>query len=813
MTHKHISFSDSIVMKELEKVAYKKKLVEDEVYIPILNKKASFIKLQSSGDVFFDAIALASALREKGFVKQAKALEERAVEFKKIAGEDQGDKYNWWEEEGDSLLNHAHPEDKVELPSSGGHGLVEDEVEQHRRMLNSVNRQPTGKMANLDSKMLVIQAINALAQGAAPAPAAPASPVEGDDAALKADLNSAKKKLAASILSLSEFFDQNFDLDAVTLNESNYIVTSNGQVLAIAAEDYPAINDRIANYNKWLQDIVMIQGQLTLIIGIDPANIENVPLTLNTTALLNFANKFNIPKAKELVTNYTNYKSLLSSSTNVPVTNNDIPRRSARGANFAQTDIKKEADDKEKAKEVLSIMNKQALEIWRLLPTALEKEYKAINAITTAAKQKVLESIATLKGKINSVYNEINKTDIAPEDSIDINIAQSLSGMTASLIKVANGALLIADIKKQLDESNIISGIESNKTNFDNKIKSAEVVLGTGTKLKIDSAQLKIDIEGLKNIRKEKASSVSAEKLRFISKDIAFYSKIYNIINSNKDKSFSYMQAQNEFLKEHTIESLENLVKQFHENVVRAERDWRLNKPAMILNENLKKVAADSPSPYGPDLPKGRTPPTPGGGVGGGGSGGGGGGVKQTHSELLTRNIVLMQREQGDFAVYMSKKNPSAVGALATGLTLHSVKDDGVWGPNTESSLRQIQEIIDKDPTLKNSVQGKIEPAKPAPGESDEQINNRVGINVMVIRRALAIAGNSNYKDYLNEAISSKGYDMIPTTYTDPTTGTPEASMPIDNGIQITGGVLRSLLGLKNYLLDNNYSPMSGETK
>jgi hypothetical protein len=160
MTLKHISYSDSIVMKELEKVAKKNNLVKDE---PI-QKKAS-IKLGSSEDLFLDIITLSSALREKGFVKQAEKLEEKAMFYKQAEKDVQENKYEWWEETGSSLVDYSHLcDDFEEVPSSKGYGYVENVNEIHKLLEQSLARQPKGKQGSEDNKGIIVKAINALAQ-------------------------------------------------------------------------------------------------------------------------------------------------------------------------------------------------------------------------------------------------------------------------------------------------------------------------------------------------------------------------------------------------------------------------------------------------------------------------------------------------------------------------------------------------------------------------------------------------------------------------------------------------------------------------
>jgi hypothetical protein len=160
MTYKHIGFSESIVMKELEKVAYRTNLVQNDP-----EPEKVVIKLASTNDLFLDTITLAIALRDNGFVKQAEKLEEKALQYKMASNDpNDTDKYNWWQEDGKTLIDHCHqPDDYTEIPSSKGYGLVENQNEIHKILEQVVQHQPMGK-AGSQNKEIIAMAINALGQ-------------------------------------------------------------------------------------------------------------------------------------------------------------------------------------------------------------------------------------------------------------------------------------------------------------------------------------------------------------------------------------------------------------------------------------------------------------------------------------------------------------------------------------------------------------------------------------------------------------------------------------------------------------------------
>jgi len=186
MTYKHIGFSDSIVMKELEKIAREKNLIQaedpiEQSMLKIASRvegKGKEINLTAStGDVFDDAILIAAALRNRGFVTQAENLEARAILYKQAYNdgerpepdtEQDKAKYGFWSEEGKDLIDAAHEVDSFDkMVSSLDEGFVENINEIQERMIASTNKQPTGNVqakqaSKKKARDLVILALSAL---------------------------------------------------------------------------------------------------------------------------------------------------------------------------------------------------------------------------------------------------------------------------------------------------------------------------------------------------------------------------------------------------------------------------------------------------------------------------------------------------------------------------------------------------------------------------------------------------------------------------------------------------------------------------
>lgn len=207
--YKHISANDSEVMQEFTKIAKAKGLIKQDTAIQravraVQNdlqatpKKISKTSFVSTGNFGQDMLKLCDGLRETGLVAQAETVEKlflslNAHEIGYKKAQTYVPMYGAWKETGEDLLNEAHPEGSVEMAEAGDElGVVEDKLEQHKKIKQVVEKDPTGKLASLDdfgrltSKAQVLatlkMVLGAPAAPTAPAPAAtaPAPPVKTD---------------------------------------------------------------------------------------------------------------------------------------------------------------------------------------------------------------------------------------------------------------------------------------------------------------------------------------------------------------------------------------------------------------------------------------------------------------------------------------------------------------------------------------------------------------------------------------------------------------------------------------------------------
>lgn len=91
-------------------------------------------------------LSLCVKLRSEGFEKQAENLENKFLLYKAATTH----LYRVFDEDGEDLINAAHPDGEVKVEDAqDGHGIVETVVTEHNKLLDKVNKTPTGKLASL----------------------------------------------------------------------------------------------------------------------------------------------------------------------------------------------------------------------------------------------------------------------------------------------------------------------------------------------------------------------------------------------------------------------------------------------------------------------------------------------------------------------------------------------------------------------------------------------------------------------------------------------------------------------------------------
>lgn len=138
-------FDDSEVMRELERLEAKKN--PDAVWKPEMKKRAS--AEFKSDDPFHNTIVLVAKLREAGRNADADSL------MTKLAAYQNTHLYRAIDEDGEDLLDFAYPDGDVEVsPSKDGHGKVETPQSQHKKIVDIIQKTPTGKYSTAQDRLL-----------------------------------------------------------------------------------------------------------------------------------------------------------------------------------------------------------------------------------------------------------------------------------------------------------------------------------------------------------------------------------------------------------------------------------------------------------------------------------------------------------------------------------------------------------------------------------------------------------------------------------------------------------------------------------
>lgn len=143
MTFKHAKFEDSVIMRSLERVAKEKGLIKDE---PIQKTASAQVDLKPSESFMQNILTLCAGLRAQGFDKHANELEVNFLAYKQAANV----LYETDPKAGEKQIRDAHPKGspKLEGVESGDLAVIETVIDEHLKLLDIVNKKPTGKLAS-----------------------------------------------------------------------------------------------------------------------------------------------------------------------------------------------------------------------------------------------------------------------------------------------------------------------------------------------------------------------------------------------------------------------------------------------------------------------------------------------------------------------------------------------------------------------------------------------------------------------------------------------------------------------------------------
>ena len=756
MTYKHIGFSDSIVMKELEKVAYRTNLVQND---PEQEKVAT--KLTTTDDLFLDTITLATALRDNGFVKQAEKLEEKVLQYK-IASKDD-DKYNWWQETGSSLIDYSHQvDDYEEIPSAKGDGVVENQNEIHKILEDVLKHQPTGKVGS-QNKEIVVMAINALGQD--------------QTATLIKELNDSKKSAIEAIQEFKKDLNGKKDFDVLKVDDSTEkkIFANNIIFEKLPEAERTDITWQINNLNyvKGEIDYFKKMSNSDTNVFIDwvlSADFNNrfINPTFNNVGFLNLKNQ-----VSNLVKNLR--KKIVDLTANP-------------GSEMPLYNIPASATNKQQQQDINTQLNPVKQKVssdldnyYIKLYNVAQKSNNKIKNILESAKNDIFN---TINSKIEKIENlEFKNITLDPVISTNENFSKILVKIQQYKFDEKNGPLIL-DI---LIEDNMYKPVENDINNFSNKVIQLENFTSTfAKKFEISSIYIEKTSNIVSNLRKLSnllISNSQESKEMEIQKLITLYTNVLEALSKNdSEKQFYFNRAYNKKNVDanFVMKDLDAADKGIKSDIAAWSKKLGINiqvvESSFFNSKELIKIGQWIS--VGPGTTSGSTKSqSVSQSVSGVASPGGSSQISTREGSEVATAVVEMQKmiiEYGKFANIQSIIN---------------LAKDGAWGPKTTAALSEIKKNISYN--VKKA--GEIREQKP---EEKNIIIETANFNKDIMIKALVLSGDTRYS--ISEVFGSY-IDIIPLSMSDNT-----IELGVNDGIMLTLNDLQSLGSLKN-LLDKNY--------
>src|SRR5713101_2217630 len=138
MTYKHNDFQSSPTMRSLAKIASNNGWIKAEV----AEEKPAQPDLFPTTNLTQNILKLCNGLRNSGLNKYAEELEGKLMNYKQA-----NSLYETSNEEGKDLIDAAHPKGSHKLEGVEGDAVIETILDQHIKILDKINKKPTGKLA------------------------------------------------------------------------------------------------------------------------------------------------------------------------------------------------------------------------------------------------------------------------------------------------------------------------------------------------------------------------------------------------------------------------------------------------------------------------------------------------------------------------------------------------------------------------------------------------------------------------------------------------------------------------------------------
>ncbi len=140
MSWKHAKFDDSAVFRSLEKIAQQKGMIKNSEIVKSAEKSSD---LTPSNNLTDNVMKLCAGLRAQGFDNRASELESKFINYKRAET-----LYETSKEEGEDLVDAAHPKGSHKLEGVDGDATIETIIDQHLKLVEISNKAPTGKLSN-----------------------------------------------------------------------------------------------------------------------------------------------------------------------------------------------------------------------------------------------------------------------------------------------------------------------------------------------------------------------------------------------------------------------------------------------------------------------------------------------------------------------------------------------------------------------------------------------------------------------------------------------------------------------------------------
>lgn len=149
-----MKFEQSEVLRELERQAVKKGFFDPTEKEIVQHAAKQIKKIEPTGNLFVDLCILADGLQARGYVKQANELAKKIALYKTA----EVHMYRAIDEDGEDLLDFAHPDGDADLVDAGDLGKVETLGNIAKKIREVALKSPSGKLSISKAASLVKQA-------------------------------------------------------------------------------------------------------------------------------------------------------------------------------------------------------------------------------------------------------------------------------------------------------------------------------------------------------------------------------------------------------------------------------------------------------------------------------------------------------------------------------------------------------------------------------------------------------------------------------------------------------------------------------